>query len=286
MMLRLSALLVSLAGVFSCSLFAHKEKPGDQLLARVYGRELYLSEMEGMFPPATSSSDSALIISAYIQRWAREALLLNEAENNLPRGLKVDELVQDYRESLIKNNYEQVLVEQLLDTLISDEELQAFYEQNKEQYQLDRPIIRCQFIKIAANAPDIRNLINWWTDTPTPEKNRQINTYCDQYAESHILDNASWHKLDEVAAALPPGSLTEESLDSRKEFRQSDSQYQYFFRLLEVKNSREIAPLAYIEGQARKYILHLRKLKLLEEKRNDLYEVGVRRKAVKIFTEE
>lgn len=286
MVLRFLVLLSALTAGSSCSLFAPKEKPGDRLLARVYGRDLYLSEMEGMFPPGTSAADSTLIVQAYIQRWAREALLLNEAENNLPRGLNVDELVEDYRASLIKNNYEQVLVEQLLDTLITDEELQQFYEQNKDQYQLDRPIIRCQFIKIAANAPDIRNLINWWTDPQTPGKNRQINDYCDKYAESHILDVAAWHKLDEVAATLPEGSLNDENLDSRREFRQSDSQYQYFFRLLEVKNSREIAPLAYIEGQARKYILHLRKLKLLEEKRNDLYEVGIRRKAVKIFTEE
>lgn len=269
-----------------CTLFGDNKEGSNRLLARVYGHNLYLSEMEGMFPSGTSSSDSMLIIDAYVQRWAREMLLLNEAEKNLPRDLNVDELVQDYRASLIKNNYEQILVEQLLDSTITDEELQGFYDQNKEQYQLEKPIIRCHFIKVAANAPDIRSLMNLWTAPQTDYALEQINAYCDKHAESHILDKNSWHKLEELVVALPEGTLDEEDLDSRKEFRLNDGNFQYFFRLFEVKKSREIAPLAYIEGQAKKYILHLRKIKLLEEKRNDLYEVGVRRKEVKLFTED
>ncbi|MFM8361385.1 MAG: hypothetical protein ACKOA4_01685 [Haliscomenobacter sp.] len=256
----------------------------DRLLARVYGKELRVSDMEGMFPANTSSVDSGLIINAYVQRWVREALLLNEAEKNLPRDLNVDKLVEDYRASLIKNNYEEVLVEQLLDTTVTEAELQQFYERNKAQYQLEKPIIRCYFIKVASDAPDIARLMSWWT-SPSAANMECINAYCDEHAESHILNEEGWHRLEDILSALPAGSLDEANLGAVKEFRQNDGKFQYFFRLLEVKQSQEIAPLSFIREQARKYILHLRKLKILEEKRNDLYEVGMRRRGVQIFNE-
>ena len=260
------------------------KQDSDRLLARVYGKELRVSDMEGMFPPKTSSVDSGLIINAYVQRWVREALLLNEAEKNLPRDLNVDKLVADYRASLIKNNYEQVLVEQLLDSTVTEEELQRFYERNKAQYQLEKPIIRCYFIKVSNDAPDITKLMSWWA-SPSAANMERINAYCDEHAESHILNEEGWHGLDDILSALPAGSLDEANLGSVKEFRQNDGKFQYFFRLLEVKPSQEIAPLSFIKEQARKYILHLRKLKLLEEKQNDLYEVGIRRRGVQIFNE-
>ena len=256
----------------------------DRLLARVYGKELRVSDMEGMFPANTSSVDSGLIINAYVQRWVREALLLNEAEKNLPRDLNVDKLVEDYRASLIKNNYEEVLVEQLLDTTVTEAELQQFYERNKAQYQLEKPIIRCYFIKVASDAPDIARLMSWWT-SPSAANMERINAHCDEHAGSHILDEGGWHRLEDILSALPAGSLDEANLGAVKEFRQNDGKFQYFFRLLEVKQSQEIAPLSFIREQARKYILHLRKLKILEEKRNDLYEVGMRRRGVQIFNE-
>ena len=51
-----------------------------------------------------------------------------------------------------------------------------------------------------------------------------------------------------------------------------DNDFLYFFRLLELVNRKEIAPLSYIENQASKVILHRRKIKLLEEKKEELYE--------------
>ena len=40
----------------------------------------------------------------------------------------------------------------------------------------------------------------------------------------------------------------------------------------EFVNRKAIAPLSYIEDQAAKVILHRRKIKLLEEKKEELYE--------------
>jgi len=241
--------------------------------------------MEGMIPEGASSHDSALIINAFVQRWIREALLLHEAERNIPKDLNIDKLVRDYRASLIRNTYEQQLVKELLDSTITQAQLIEFYERNKEQYQLETPIVRCYFIKVPAQVPEADKLGQYWSD---PERYYdQLVAYCNTYASSHHLVDSTWQELEDIAIQLPKGMLTVDNIRSKQKqaFTFKDSEYQYYFKAFELKNKKELAPLSYIEDQARKVILHRRKIKLLERKKEDLYEIGLRRNNVQVMIE-
>jgi hypothetical protein len=280
-----NALLVPI--VLSCCLSCSQkdnDPQDDRLLAKVYNKELRLSALEGMFPEGTTRGDSILIINAFTQRWIRETLLLSEAERSLPKDMNVDKLVRDYRASLIKNNYEQVLIEQLLDSTVTQEELNVFYERNKEQYQLETSILRCFFVKLPLDAPSKDSLNRWWAATNDRNLER-MERYCKRYSPAFNLKEATWSKIDDIASQLPSGTLTMENVSSRREFTLSDEDFKYYFRLIELKNSREIAPLEFIEEQARKYILHQRKIKLLEQKREDLYQLALRKKDIQFFTD-
>jgi hypothetical protein len=235
-----------------------------------------------MFPEKASRADSFLIIQAFVSRWVREELLMYEAEKNLPPDLNIDQLVRDYRRSLIRNNYEQVLVEQLLDSTVTKTELQGFYEQNKEQYELETPIIRCYFIKIAAPVPKADSLLSLWAK-PRGSNLLKLEAYCQKYATAHTLVDSIWHKVDVIGSVMPKGTITADNIASKREFRQSDGEFVYYFRLLELKNRKEIAPLGYIEQQARTFVLHKRKLDLLQRKREDLYEIALKKGNVEIF---
>ena len=46
------------------------------------------------------------------------------------------------------------MVNRLLDSTVTKEQLLEFYDKNKEQYQLETPILRCRFIKALRKAPD------------------------------------------------------------------------------------------------------------------------------------
>lgn len=277
------ATLLLLPGMISCGKKSDMSSE-DRILAKVYKKELRLSALEGMFPEGTTKGDSALIINAFVQRWIRETLMLSEAERSLPKDMNLDKLVRDYRASLIKNNYEQVLVEQLLDSLIAEEELKSFYERNKEQYQLETSILRCFFIKLPRSISGRDSLNRWWGSVNERTLVR-MEKFCQENAVSYNLREGIWHRIDDIAAEFPSGTLTTENINARREFTLSDDSYTYYFRLLEIKNSREIAPLEFIEDQARKYILHQRKIKLLEQKREDLYQLALRKKDIQFFTD-
>lgn len=252
------------------------------LLAKVYNKSLYSQELDGLFPKAATAEDSLRFLHAYVDKWVKEALVLHEAELNIPSDLNIDKLVRDYRASLIRNSYEEVLVQELLDSTISQAELTEFYEKNKEQYQLETPIIRCHFLKVPLVAPNRDQVRQWWNSN-NPSDWASLIEYSNQYADAHILEDSSWYSVDDIAVELPAGTLTANNIGSKREFTQRDGEFQYFFRLIELKNQKEIAPLGYIEGQARKVILHKRKLKLLEDTKSDLYDNGIRSNNIQVF---
>lgn len=273
-------LLFLLTSPFACQNDASTVQE-DKLLARVHNQNLHLSELDGMFPVNATPEDSQTIISAYAQRWIREALLLHEAERNIPKDLNIDQLVRDYRASLVRHNYEDILVSQLLDSTITQAELLEFYEKNKEQYQLETPIIRCHFVKVPLPVPTPDRLRALW-NSDDPNDLDLLLAYCDQFAEAHILEDSTWHKLDDIAMEMPKGTLSADNIGARRDLSLRDDQHQYYLRIFEVKNQKEIAPLSYIEEQARKVILRSRKLKLLEEKKEHMFDLEMRKGNIEI----
>ncbi|MFQ5447255.1 MAG: hypothetical protein ACE5FF_09995, partial [Saprospiraceae bacterium] len=170
-----------------CSIDNANDSTGaNRLLAKVYNKTLRLSDMEGMIPEGMTPEDSAVIIDAFVENWVREASMLYEAERNIPKDLDINKLVEDYRASLIKHNYENILVREFLDSTITEKELQVFYEQNKEQYKLETPIIRCRFIKAARDAHQLKQAESWWNSNKE-EDIVKLRNWCNANAVVHHL---------------------------------------------------------------------------------------------------
>ena len=113
----------------------------DEVVAKVFNKKLYASELNDVLSADFSPADSLLISNAFIENWIRENLILIEAEKNIPVDLRIDELVDEYRSSLIKQSFEKRFVESLLDTIVTQKELLNYYEANKSQYVLESMIV-------------------------------------------------------------------------------------------------------------------------------------------------
>ena len=256
----------------------------NKLLASVYNRSLYLTDMEGMFPENATKQDSLQVINAYVDRWIRNNIIMAEAERNVPKDLNIDELLQKYRESLILSSYEEQLTKVSLDTAISETELKDFYEKNKEQYQLETPILRCYFIKIPKTTPQSDSLQKWWNSPKSDNNLKKMQEFARNHARSYILEDSVWTRADDLVKMLPEGTLVSEDISSGKELTMKNDDFQYYFRALGVMNQKEIAPLSYIKEQASKYILHQRKIQLIEKKKQEMYDLEMKKNNVKIYT--
>jgi hypothetical protein len=276
MILRLLAIL----GLAGCAGSGDAEK-GDILLAKVYDKSLYRSQLEGIVPEGTGQQDSALVVKAYTERWIRETLLMYEAERNLPKDLDIDQLVRDYRASLVRFKFEEQMIAEKLDTVVTEAETRRFYESNKDQFQLESTILKCLVIKLPGRAPQTELNKLWNSRNPADEA--ALETYAGKWASEALLNRKKWYKLETIAALLPEGTLTSENIASRREGTLNDGGYRYYYRVLETVQGKTTAPFDYVREQASKVILHQRKQQLLEKWKQELYEKEVRRENVKII---
>jgi len=121
---------------------------GEEPLAKVYDKVLYPSDMKGIIQPNMSTEDSILVVGTFIENWAKKNLMLKMAEKNIPKDVDLDAILAEYKASLVQHYYEKTLSEQLLDSLVSDTEIQAFYEATKDEHILKDVIVRCFFITL------------------------------------------------------------------------------------------------------------------------------------------
>lgn len=254
------------------------------LLAEVESKKLFLEDVRNMIHEDASPQDSALIVNAYVDRWVRDQLLMSKAEQNIPVNLNVDKLVEDYRSSLILNNYERLLMESQLDSTISDQDLIQFYEANKEQYILEKPIARIVFVKLRPDSPNQQQALAWWNDLEK-ENLRRLRSYADRHAAQSFLEDTAWIDMASIMDMVPSSMVSESSLKEGKEVRYQDGDYLYLLKVLEVRRTTEVAPLPYIRDQATRAILHKRQMALIERTKDQLYDVAIRKNNVKIYTQ-
>lgn len=143
-------LLVILCSV-SCDYF--KQDRDEEAIARVNDNFLYAKDLEGLIFEDTSKEDSVLIVSNYINRWATQQLLIDQAKINLSQD-KLDafeKLVMDYRKDLYTEAYKSAIVSRQLDSTITTTEYEEFYEANKENFRLNNELVKVRYIHVDNN---------------------------------------------------------------------------------------------------------------------------------------
>lgn len=121
--------LMLVLALFSCQ--SQGDGKNDRVIATIYNKSLYQSDLQSILYEGISVNDSLVRTKTFIDNWIRRQLLIHQAENNLDKSeLDCLKEIEDYRNSLIIYKYESLLVKQNLDTVVSDEEIVKYLEDN------------------------------------------------------------------------------------------------------------------------------------------------------------
>ena len=172
----------------------------DKLLVSLYDKELYFSEISNSFP---EESDSVTFVQSYVDSWIKKQLLVAQAEMNLTDALKnVEGRIEDYRSSLLIYAYQQELINQNFDTIVSKIEIQNYYDKNKEELKLKENIFQGRFVKTNIDAPKLDVLGNIFRSEKEEDKEDLIE-YCRQFASNYHLEDSRWIYFSKFAEKLP-----------------------------------------------------------------------------------
>lgn len=253
-------------------------EPSDPVIAKVGKHELRASDLQGM-SSEINLSDSAAVISGYVEQWIRNSVVLDEAERSLSPTIDIKKMVSDYRASLLLHHYREEIVGRQLDTAITEMELQEEYERQKSNFQLAERLVQCRIAKIKGKTKNLDRFYRDWK----ADKSDRIQAYCTSTTSECMLDEGQWLPVAYMQKILPEQKFDLEQVIKKKKLQQYYKGYEYFVKIIDKKDKGDIPPLSYIEDVLRETIIHRRKKLLLAKMESDLYNKALQSNKIKVY---
>ena len=271
-------LLLTLSSCNFISSFIHD----DEVVARVGNEKLYLSELSSYIPDTVSPEDSTNLAMQYITSWARDLLYLNLAENQLSKAEQdVSSELEDYRRSLLRYRYEQLYVNDRLDTLITDAQIESYYKEHEDYFKLQRPILKVRFLDIMSDSPNAELIIRCMSSDDYSEV-LAADSLAYQSALRYFDKSDVWLDAAVLAREFSTDYVTMLSSLSDSFIRiEQDGRLRIAF-VLDIRRSG-IAPVEYASAQIRDNILSDRKHRLLKSLEQDLLKDALEKKKLVIY---
>lgn len=249
----------------------------------VKGQTLYKMDIDALLPSGLSPEDSIAAVQAYVAMWANDLLMYDKAKQNITNKEDIETLVQNYRKSLITNMYQEQLLKQQLANTISDSELKAYYEQNKDKFKLEENIIKGLFLKVPAESSLLANFQKWYKQgTNDAVENIEKNTLQNVIGYEYFYDR--WIDFDEVMDNIPIQiSDQKQFLQANKNIETKDSTFVYLLNIKECILAGNEAPYEYIKGHLSEIFMEQRKADFLKQVQKDLYDKALSDGEIKFY---
>ena len=250
-----------LLGIIVCLLTSCNQTT-ENVVVEVYNHALTREDLQEMIPAFDQSSDSVVVRQEYIEAWITKQALLHEAENYLPsKEKKFDKEVEEYRQSLIIYAYETKRTEELLNKNVTDEEINQYYEEHKNNFKLRQPIVKINYLKFPFNSPQIKTAktLLFKSDRSENELNKLENLISGHATNIYLSDD--WLLFDDILKEIPLEK--EKQISAGQTFEISDSVNTYLIRVLDFKINEGYSPLNIEKESIINSILQQRRMKIL-----------------------
>ena len=268
--------------LFVFSLLAcEPEKLQDQfgdVIVQIDNKKLYASEIENIIHDETSTQDSTAIANAYIDRWIKEQLMIRDAQKYLSSDFEIEELVEDYRNELIKFKYEEEIINQNMNLTVNESDLQSYYNKYKSNYLLSEPIYKIIYASIPAKTEKIDRFYNAWLNNEFDF----IESFGGQYADTMYLNRNEWIDRQKVNEIVPEELIKGQNLRRERTIQKNINNYEYFFKILEMKTARDTIPLVLLKDKIERLVIHERKKETIENYKQEIFDKSMRSKIIKM----
>jgi len=271
--------------LFSCSNPAVEEQESDaKIVAKAGNENLDINEFTDEFVSTGIIKDSVYNAKKSIENWAVESLFYQEALDKLNDDeLNIERQIELYRKSLVNYIYQTKLIEANLDTSITNAEIERYYNEHRDNFILKENIIKVNYFKIPVRTPaliKIKKLLG----SSNPKDKEQLKGLCIQNAENFFMNDSTWLFLDDIKKEIP--ALKEQpdfNLSMGRVVEFTDDQYYYYLKVKDVKVKNGLSPINFEAQNIKKFILNMRKTRLITEYKKALMEKATTNKKFTIY---
>ncbi|MDY7395155.1 peptidyl-prolyl cis-trans isomerase [Aureibaculum sp. 2210JD6-5] len=266
--------------IFSC----HQKEDEGKPVAKVYDTFLYEKDIKEILPENISKEDSLIFIKNYINKWAKQQLLVQKAKINLQEEKEqINTLVNQYHQDLLINKYKEAVVKQDLDTLVTTADIEKFYEENKEIFKLNEALVKFRYIYFDKEINNVKEFVSLFRENDYTSDKEIMKQ--ELQLKSHNLNDSIWIKYDDVLKNAPflKSENKNDFLQKSKFIHKEDSTGVYLVKIKDVLLRNDTAPMSYALPTIKQMILHKRKLQLLKKIEETLTEDAIKNKEFQIY---
>jgi hypothetical protein len=267
----LALLLCAFLALSGCRYY---ERSVDAKYVAKVGDETYLvKDLRSQLPSGMTKQDSLARVNDILTRWVKKELMLKMAKENLDesqRDLSKD--LEEYGNALLIHRYQQQLLNQKLDTVVTAQDIRHYYDIHPEKFKLDYNIVKGVYVeipKIIAKSDQIRR----WMSENSPRSMSELESFSFQYASKYDHFNNEWTDFDKILARIPGAKEESEQLLRRSNILQfNDLNNSYFLLVNEYILAGEKAPYDFVKDRIESLILNSRKMEFLQDLEKNIYE--------------
>lgn len=255
------------------------------IIAEIDGQYLYKKDIDNFFGKQKMEiEDSINKVRGIVNQWALRKIFLNKAEVNVPSDdiKNMEHLVQKYREDLIINEYQNMLVNQKFEENIgSEESTYKYYEKNKNLFKLTNSILKLNYVVVPKNFSNKKAVLDLLKkDTLEDENVYEIESLCYGITQNYSLKDSLWKSLKDIERIV---AIQESDIKKGKIMEIEDQNHIWIVKINDYKKEGDIAPYDYVQNKIKNIIYNKRKLDFLKTVERDLLEKYTKNGKFKVY---
>jgi len=254
-------------------------------VARAYDSYLYPEDLKAVLNPEISGNDSINLANAYIDQWQRQQVLLQHAKTLKSNLTEIDKQIEEYRNSLIIYEFEQSIINEKLDTLVSEQEIASYYKDHEQIFVLKRPIFKVSYIELEHDAPELNRVKRWFKSSDIHDHDL-LRQYCQTYSTNYSLNDTSWYYIEEVAKKIPIGQIDENNYRNYGHlFNITENNRIYLIILQDSKFKDGRSPLDIERNNIRNLIINQRKISLINKEEQEIINKARNKNKIEVYNQ-
>jgi len=138
------------------------------------------------------------------------------------------------------------------------------------------------FMEIPKNSEKIKEANRLWKEH-ADTGSEALKDFAAAHSTQFIMSDSAWYRPDYLMTLLPEEYQKRKNFANGTELTFSDDNFKYYLSILGRIPKGEVAPMEYVIEQMSSVILHKRKIALLDEKREEIYEREINRNTIKVY---
>lgn len=252
----------------------NKNSQDSDAVVRVNDSYIYRKDLDKLVAPGTTAEDSLVIVNNYFNHWATQRLLLDVAAFNLSDEKKseIQDLVDQFKTDLLTAAYLERMVQQSVDTVVSESDLRNFYDENKDKLVSNEVLVQLRYVNVLNENPKLASIKKYFLSNKKQDFKKLEDLSLQM--KSYALNDSVWVNMNQIYGKLP--FITSDNIKSYLSdglfYEIKDAESTYMVKVNKVLDKNSISPFEYIKPTLIQTVMNNRKMELIKKIQKDILD--------------